>query len=238
MQRNTTIDTRFTTPVFNVAETARLVGMSPSTLSTWAKGYEREYPDRSPVHMGPVITSVSGDNGSASIPFIGFVEAAVVQAFRRTGLPLQRIRTALRVLAQQDELDHALASSMLLSDGANILYDYSRQAEDPQLGLLTIVHSGQRVYHDVIAEYLDRITFGDDWATEIVVPVTPHEILRVRPHVASSRPIFISSGAPLDAIRDRTEAGEPIESVARDFDTPPEDVREALDAVWPSTRAA
>ena len=238
MRRRITIDTRFTTPVFNVAEAARLVGMSPSTLSTWAKGYERQYPDRPPVQMGPVITSVPGHDGNVLIPFIGFVEAAVVQAFRRTGLPLQRIRTALRVLAQQDELEHALASSNLLSDGANILYDYSRETQDPQLGLLTIVQSGQRVYHDVISEYLDRITFGDRWATEIVVPVTRHEILRVRPNVARTRPLFISSGAPLDAIRSRIEAGESVDSVARDFDTPPEDVREALDAVWPSTKAA
>jgi uncharacterized protein (DUF433 family) len=188
--------------------------------------------------MGPVITSVRDHDGDALLPFIGFVEAAVVQAFRRTGLPLQRIRRALQVLAEQDEVGHALASSKLLSDGANVLYDYSKEAQDPQLGLLTIVHSGQRVYHDVIAEYLDRITFGDAWATEIVVPVTPREILRVRPDVASTRPIFISSGAPLDAIRDRVAAGEPVESVARDFDTPPEDIREALDVVWASNKAA
>jgi hypothetical protein len=39
------------------------------------------------------------------------------------GLPMQRIRRALEVLAHQGELDHDLASSQLYSDGANVLYD-------------------------------------------------------------------------------------------------------------------
>ncbi|MCY4258928.1 MAG: hypothetical protein OXC91_01515 [Rhodobacteraceae bacterium] len=47
--------------------------------------------------------------------------ATVVQAFRRTGLPLQRIRKALSILADQGELEYALASRQLFSDGASIL---------------------------------------------------------------------------------------------------------------------
>jgi DNA-binding transcriptional MerR regulator len=232
------IDSRFTVPVFTVAEAARLVGMNPSTLSTWAKGYERRFDGRRPVRMGPVITSISDTQGRARIPFIGLVEAAVVQAFRQTDLPLQRIRAALEVLEGQGELEHALASRKLMTDGADVLYDYARETADGQLGLLTVVKSGQRVYTDMIAEYLERVTFGDDWATEIVIPTTEHHILRVRPNVASTRPLFVASGAPLDAIHDRIVAGEPLGSVARDFGTPEGDIREALDAIWPSARAA
>lgn len=231
-------DSRFEVPIYSVAEAARFVGMHPSTLSTWAKGYERHFANRNPVRMGPVITSVTDLNGHTRIPFVGLVEATVVQAFRRTGLSLQRVRAALEVLTEQGELDHALASQRLMTDGANVLYDYSKDAKEPQLELLTIVQSGQRVYTDMIKTYLERITFGDEWATEIVIPVTEREILRIKPSVASSRPLFMASGAPLEAIHDRVEAGEPIDSVARDFATPPEDIREALNAIWPSARAA
>ncbi len=130
------------------------------------------------------------------------------------------------------------ASQDLMTDGADVLYDYARRSGDGQLGHLTVVKSGQRVYTDLIADYLERITFGDNWVTELIVPVTEHSILRVRPNVADSRPIFIRSGAPLDAVRDRVLAGEPTASVAADFDTPTKDVREALDAIWPSSKAA
>jgi uncharacterized protein (DUF433 family) len=90
----------------------------------------------------------------------------------------------------------------------------------------------------MISEYLEHITFGDNWTTEIILPATEHRILRVRPNVASSKPLFVASGAPLDAVRDRVAAGEPLPSVAADFETPVGDIREAIDAIWPSAKAA
>ena len=178
--------------------------MSPSTLSTWAHGYERRFTDRRQVKQGPVITAVDSAAGEATIPFVGLVEATVVQAFRRTALPLQRIRRALDVLAAQGELAHALASRRLYTDGARLLYDYAREADDGQLRLLTVVDSGQRVFHEVIEQYLQRIRFdGDEWATELIVPVTERKILRVLPTVAGGDPLFLHGGAPLSAVISR-----------------------------------
>ncbi|HEX7096620.1 MAG TPA: hypothetical protein VF183_12110 [Acidimicrobiales bacterium] len=231
---------RFTKPLYTVKTAAQLVGMPPTTLTAWARGYERRFPGRPPVTQGPVITSVAPSPGSwETIPFIGLVEAMVVQAFRRTGLPLQRIRRALAVLAEQQELEHALASRRLYTDGAQILYDYSKETDDPQLRLLTVVASGQRVFHEVIAEYLTRIEFDDDdWATEVVLPVTERRLLRIRPDVASGEPIFIHGGAPLSAVRSRFLAGEEIASIARDYGVPPTDITEALHALSTQRRAA
>ena len=213
--------------------------MSPSTLRTWSHGYTKTFKDRPPVAQGPVITSLTGaSRDTRSIPFIGLVEATVVQAFRRTGLPMQRIRKALEVLANQGELQHALASRKLYSDGANVLYDYAKKHDDRQLRLLTVVQTGQRVFHEVIFEYLTRITFGDQWATELILPVTERRLLRVVPDVASGDALFMDGGAPLSAVQSRTAAGEPIESIAADYGTPAEDIREALCAIWPSKAAA
>ncbi len=232
-------DERFTRRLYTVPEAARLVGMSPSTLGTWAHGYQRQRGGRTVVSQGPVITSLDRSVGDQrSIPFVGLVEATVVQAFRQTGLPMQRIRRALEVLADQGELDHALASRQLYSDGAEILYDYANSADDKQLGLLTIVHSGQRVFHDVIKQYLERISFAGTWANELIVPVTKRELLRVLPEVESGDPIFMHGGAPLSAVRTRFLAGEPVESISRDYGVPADDIEEALRAIWPATQAA
>jgi uncharacterized protein (DUF433 family) len=222
-----------------VAEAARLVGMSPSTFATWAHGYERHPVGRGVVRGGPVITTVPDAGEGRQIPFIGLVEATVVQAFRQTGLSLQRIRRALGVLASEGALEHALASRQLYSDGANVLYDYARHEDDKQLGLLTVVVNGQRVFHDVISGYLQRIDFGDDrWAESLVVPATERGVLRIRPRVASGEPLFISGGAPLSAVRSRWQAGESVESIARDCDVPNADIEEALRAIWPQAHAA
>lgn len=234
-----TEDPRFTRPLYTVPEAARLVGMPPSTLANWAKGYRRSFPDRRDVKQGPVITSVpSGQHGAPSIPFVGLVEAAVVQAFRRTDLPLQRIRKALEILTEQGELAHPLASKRLFTDGAQVLFDYAQRSDDGQLRLLTVVISGQRVFHEVIEEYLRRIHFVDTWAGEMVVPITEHEILRVRPRVASGDPLFVNGGAPLSAVASRYRAGESIRSLARDYDVPARDIREALDAFGVTPLAA
>lgn len=214
--------------------------MSASTLETWANGYERQLAGRPVVRRGPIITSVPAVGDHRSIPFIGLVEATVVQAFRQTGLPMQRIRRALEVLAGQGHLEHALASRQLFSDGANVLYDYARHEGDKQLRLLTltVVNTGQRVFHEVIQQYLTRITFGDDWATDLVVPVTERPILRIRPSVADGDPVFLRGGAPLSAVHSRARAGEPAQSIADDYGIPLADLKEALDAVWPQALAA
>ena len=234
-------DERFTRRLYTVPRAARLVGMSPSTLRTWSHGYNKAFTDRPQVRRGPVITAIeNGSPDQRSIPFIGLVEATVVQAFRRTGLSMQRIRKALEVLARQGALEHALASQQMYSDGANVLYDYAASHADQQLRLLTltVVQTGQRVFHEVIDEYLKRITFGDAWATELILPVTDRHLLRVVPGVAGGDALFVEGGAPLSAVRSRAAAGESLESIAADYATPAEDIREALNAIWPAKAAA
>lgn len=127
-------DDRFTRRLYPVAEAARLVGRYPSTLHTWAHGYERHPEGRRVVKMGPVITALDQTAGDGrSIPFIGLVEASVVQAFRQTGLPMPRIRRALEVLTEQGEREHTLASRQLYGDGADVLYDYARSTPSSSL---------------------------------------------------------------------------------------------------------
>lgn len=228
-------DARFTRPLYTVAEASRYVGMPPSTLASWAKGYIKHFPDRPDVVQGPVITSVPATSGiGPTIPFIGLVEATVVQAFRQTGLPLQRVRRALQVLADQGELDHALASERLYTDGAQVLYDYASESGDQMLRLLTVVDSGQRVFHEVIVDYLRRITFEDTWATGLVLPITQRDVLQVTPSVAAGDPIFLRGGAPLSAVVSRAKAGEPSASIAADYEVPETDIEEALGAVLPA----
>lgn len=232
-------DSRFSQPLYTVAQAARLVGMPPSTLTTWARGYRNRFPDRPDVVQGPVITAVKPDSpGAPSIPFGGLVEATVVQAFRRTELPLQRIRRALSVLEQQGRLRHALASKRLYTDGAQVLFDYATESEDGQLRLLTVVEDGQRVFHEVIQDYLTRIHFEDDWASELIVPVTERPILRIRPEIAAGDALFMHGGAPLSAVLSRYQAGESIESLVADYEVPAEDLREAIRDLKVTARAA
>jgi uncharacterized protein (DUF433 family) len=209
------------------------VGVPRSTFETWAHGYVRRPPGRKPVHGEPLLTVVNA--GDRSIPFIGLTEAMVLAAFRETGIPLQRIRPALDKLRKEHGLEHALASRRLYSDGAEVLYDYARDHGDKQLRLLTVVRSGQRVFHEVIDRYLTRITYGDDgFATRLVLPITEERLLEVDPQRAFGKPIFLHGGARLTDVRNRIAAGEPDEAVAADYGVPIADVRAALAEAAPA----
>ena len=213
--------------------------MRPSTLRAWTRVGVSSSTVRSAGRRRPVVTALDTvGSDRRSIPFIGLVEAAVVQAFRQTELPMQRIRRALNALSEQGELEHALASKKLYSDGADVLYDYARDHGDGQIRLLTLVATGQRVFHEVIAKYLDRIEFGDTWASGMILPVTTRKLLRVVPDVASGVPLFMRGGAPLPAVRSRFIAGEPLISIARDYEVPVEDIEEVNRAIWPEKKAA
>jgi hypothetical protein len=58
------------------------------------------------------------------------------------------------VLENESGIDHALASRKLYTDGASILYDDAKAQNEDEV--LTVVVSGQGVFHEVIRSYLDR----------------------------------------------------------------------------------
>ena len=235
MREDGGVDPRFMRRLYTFSATARYIGMSPATLAVWTKSGPQRAMAPSDAQREPVVTALEVEKGDRRrIPFIGLIEATVVQAFRQTGLSMQRIRRALQVLERRGELEHALASQRLFTDGAEVLYDYASYSGDQQLRLLTVVHTGQRVFHEVILEYLKRIDFGDDWATGLIIPVTKRRLLRVLPDVAGGDPLFVNGGAPLSAVYSRHRAGEPIASIAADFEVPADDIAESLNAIWPA----
>jgi uncharacterized protein (DUF433 family) len=154
---------------------------------------------------------------------------------RQTDLPLQRIRKAPEVLASHGELQHRLAAKRLFTDGVQVLFDYATSHRHGQIRLLTVVHTGQRVFHEVIQDYLQRITFDELWPTQLaVLPTGDEPLLTVRPEVASGDPLFLRGGAPLSAVISRRRGGESIASIVKDYGVPSADITSALDAVLPS----
>ena len=65
------------------------------------------------------------------------------------------------------------------------------------------------------------------------MPITIRRLLTVAPMIAGGDPLFLNGGAPLSAVHARALAGEPIFSIAADYDVPADDIEEALHAIWP-----
>jgi uncharacterized protein (DUF433 family) len=225
---------RFGTLLYGIGEAAGYLAIPPSTLTTWAYGYERQRAGTRAAAAMPMITAVRpGRPGDAAVPFIGLAEAYALAAFRHAGVPMQRIRPAITALARELGLEHALASRRLYTDGAEVLYDYARHAGDTPEGEsareLVVVRNNQRVFAEVVDLYLQRIDFAaDGYAQLIRLPQYRVADVTVDPDHGFGRPRFAAGGATVDDVIDLFRAGEPVDVVAGEFGLSRDDVEDAI----------
>lgn len=212
-------DLRVARPIFTLRETAGYLGLPKSTLHQWAR----------PVSSRPLITVFPRHGAEATVPFMGFAEAFVLAAFRRAGVPLQRIRPAVEVLEREIGIDHALASQRLYTDGAEVLFDYASERDDGDLLELVVVRTGQRQFSELIRDYLQRVNYGQDgWASQVRLPAYGRADVVVDPHVAFGLPIVRHGGARVEDLVDRFLAGDSIGSIADDFGVPSHEVEDVI----------
>lgn len=209
------IPREYLTPIYAQAEVAQIVGATTSTVQRWVTGYTQDGVERT-----PIVQSVRSGRGF-TVPFIGLAEVFVLNAFRKAGLPMQRIRPAVDVLRKELGLEHALASDRLLHDGADILYDF----QDPDDRRLVVVRNGNAVFNEVVDDYLQHIDFGDfGYAQALRLPQYPDLSVRVDPRFNGGMPSLAGRGIAIDDVLGRVRAGEPIASVAEDYRLSTEDV--------------
>lgn len=212
---------RFEVPLYTLAEAARALDVPPSTFATWARGYERRPHGRPVVKGAPVVTAFEALPGHPSVPFVGLAEGMVLAALRKARVPMQRVRPALAVLAEEIGISHAFASKRLFTDGAEILFDYAEHASDDDaqaLRGLVVVRSGQRVFSDVIRSYLRRIEYArDGYARLIHLPAYERAAVVVDPERSFGQPIFEHGAARVSDVLQRFWAGDDIETVSEEF---------------------
>jgi uncharacterized protein (DUF433 family) len=234
-----TTDIRFEVPIYTVPEAARALGVPATTFSTWARGYVRHGPGRREVQGDPVVTTLP-NHGGPTVPFIGLAEGMVLAAVRRAGVPLQRIRPALAVLADEIGVAHALASRRLYTDGAELLFDYAERMlpEDGTAARdLVVVRSGQRVFSEVVASYLRRIDYGrDGYAQLIRLPAYEKAEVVADPTRGFGQPIFAHGAARVADVLERFWSGDDIETLSLEFGVPVSEIEDVLRAT--SRRAA
>lgn len=225
-------DDRFDVPLYSVAEAARYVGVPATTFATWATGYVRRSAHRPTVTGAPLLSTVTAARGP-SVTFIGLAEGVALAAIRKTGVPMQRIRPALLALQDEFGVAHALATKRLYTDGAEVLYDFSQRSTSigtpAPVGELVVIRNGQRVFKEVIDEYLQRIEYGSDgYAKLIHLPTYRRRQVIVDPARSFGQPVFVRGAARVDDVIDRFQAGESIQEVSDEFGVPVEDLEDAL----------
>lgn len=210
-------DRRTSVPLFTLRECATYLRTPLSTLHAWSH----------PKDGAPLVTVLASERRQASIPFVGFTEAFVLGALRHAGVPMQRIRPAVKRLQDEIGLEHALASQRVYTDGAELIFDYARSSDDE--ALLTVVRTGQQHLAAVIQEYLTPITYGNDgWATRLRLPAYGHAEVTVDPAEAFGQPLLAHGGARVEDLVHRFKAGDGLKEIAADFDVPSAEVEDVI----------
>jgi len=222
---------RFETLLYGIGEAAGYLSIPPTTLRNWVYGNPR-YAARGVT--SPVVTAVQPERRSGpSMPFIGLAEAYALAAFRKAGVPMQRIRPAIDVLGKELGLKYALASRRLYTDGAEVLYDYAQHVGDTPEGEsameLVVVRNNQRVFTEVVALYLQRVDFGPDGYAQLIrLPQYKLAEVTVDPDHGFGRPRFSRGGVGVEDVVDLFRAGEPVDAVAEEFGLSRDEVEDAI----------
>jgi uncharacterized protein (DUF433 family) len=219
-QRFNAEDPRVARPIFTLRETAGYLGVPKSTIHEWG---------RPPSDRTRLITVFPRHGRDATVPFIGFAEAYVLATFRRSGVPLQRIRPVVEVLFREIGIEHALASRHLYTDGAEVLFDYAQERSDQDLLELVVVRTGQKQFSELVRDHLRRITYGEDgWAAQVQLPIYGRAVVVVDPYVAFGLPVVKQGGARVEDLVDRFLAGDTIGDIADDFEVPQDQVEDII----------
>jgi uncharacterized protein (DUF433 family) len=218
-------DPHYALPLYRKAEAARIIAVPAQTFRNWSVGYAYKRLDGSQVASEPIVTTLAPDQPQGlSVPFIGLAEAYVIAAFTKAGVPMQRIRPAVRWLQQHIGLEQALASEALKTDGAEVLWDYGRQSTNPadedMVEGLVVARSGQQVFRPVVRDYLTRVTYEGGWTRTIDLPQYDQVGVIVDPWVNGGQPTVADRGVRVSDIVSRLKAGEAASSVAYDYGLP------------------
>jgi uncharacterized protein (DUF433 family) len=211
-------DPRWRYGLYNLRETAKYVGIPSRTMANWGRGTNAGAP--------PLITTFPPGEGERGVlvPFIGFAEAYALNALRRAGLSMQRIRPDVEKIKAEIGLEHALASQNLATDGVELLFKYA--GDDPDH---TVVRTKQRQFRKAVEEYLRPISYGTDgFARRIQLAVFERAEVFVDPNRAFGHPLLASGKARVEDIADRFAAGEAIAEIAADFRISVEEVEDVI----------
>lgn len=158
------VDLRFTVPLFMIDEAARHLGLPRSTMSDWTR---RQAGPASLVHR------VEPESPrSASLPFVGLVEAHVLRGFRELGLSAQGLRESVRRLRERTHDEYALATRNVATDGVDLLVNMAESCDESQWVRAV---DGQAAISGVIERYLTFVHWprGQRYPTRLRLKTYP-----------------------------------------------------------------
>jgi uncharacterized protein (DUF433 family) len=215
-------------PVYGLAEAARYLDIPTSTLRSWTLGQGYRSPQGESKFFEPVIGIADAE--ARLLSFTNVCEAHVCNALRGDhGMPLQRIRRAIRVL---EELfpgsEHPLIEHEFATSGVDMfLHQFGE--------VINLTAGGQTTMRDFLNLYLRRVDFDQSGVASRLFPFTwtkpalnAPRVIVLDPRVLFGRPAIVNTRIATSVVYERWAAGESSEALASDYGRSLEEIEEAL----------
>jgi len=219
-------DTLRRTPAYPFSEAAHYLNMAQTTLRAWCLG--TKYGPKGEKRWFEPVIDIDGAPGEG-LSFLNLIEAHVLVAIRRHhGIPLPKVREALRYVSTELGIDRPLADARFQTDGIDLLIE--------QLGrLVNVSQDGQLEMSSIINAYLQRIERDPAGVPIKLYPFTRKETregapapVEINPRIAFGRPVLVGRGVPTAVLADRFKAGDTFAELASDYDTSTEEIEEGI----------
>jgi|SRR5215203_1759246 len=212
-------------PRYTIAQAARYVRISPTTLRSWVAG--RPYQTSSGTrHSAPLISRPAPEDSRLSFP--NLVEAHVLRSLRtRHEVPMSALRAALDYAENEFHIKRLLLSDDLRTAAGTVFIERLGQ-------IIDIGRSGQIVLQELLNAHLKRIDRDVAGLPLRLYPVNTArglegpKIVAVDPKISFGRPIIAGKGVRTLTIVERLDAGEEREVVAADYRLEEHEIDEAI----------
>jgi uncharacterized protein (DUF433 family) len=208
-------------PVYGVAEAAGLLGLRPDRARAWLDGYRR-----GGVQYAPVIREES--SGDEVVTWGEFVELGYLREYRRSGVPLQRLRPVIDGLRRGFKTPYPLATARPYVLGKELVLEVQERNDLPQ-AIAIVIRSGQQiVLADDANRFFRKVEFDPPGQGEVrrLHPAGPASPVVIDPLVRFGRPTV--QGVATERLWELFDAGETADQIAGDYEMPAELVRAAV----------
>jgi uncharacterized protein (DUF433 family) len=142
-------------------------------------------------------------------------------------IKLHKCRRAIHFMKTNLKVEHPLAREAFRTDGVDLFVDKLG-------GLINVSSDGQVELREAIEQGLTRVFYADGVACQLFPltrgaegPEQPRHIV-IDPRLAFGRPVLTGTAIPVEEIAQRFQAGDSIDTLAREFGVATDLVSEAL----------
>jgi uncharacterized protein (DUF433 family) len=210
-------------PTYTVPQAGHHLHVPTTTLKEWLVGHV--YRTQQGSKRAPAVI-VPARRAPVTLSFWNLVEAHVLASIRRHhGVPLQKVRKALRFVETELGLKRPLIEQDFATNGVDLFVNhYGRLINASAQGQVEIRESLEAALRRVERDPQGLAKRFFPWARNL----GESRIVQIDPRRAFGRPVVVGTTIPTDVLAERFTAGEAIAHLADDYRLAPSVIESAL----------